>query len=53
SNLKNNKLGVEQPFCIIELNQPRQTHQTSIAKNGLNPYVYHWTIFIKIIALFL
>ncbi|CAF3518330.1 unnamed protein product [Rotaria sp. Silwood1] len=30
--------GVEQPFCIIELNQPRQTHQTSIAKNGLNPY---------------
>ncbi|CAF1255399.1 unnamed protein product [Rotaria sordida] len=29
---------IEQPFCIIELNQPRQTHQTSIAKNSVNPF---------------
>ncbi|CAF4338515.1 unnamed protein product [Rotaria sp. Silwood2] len=29
---------VEQPFCIVELNQPKQIHQTSIAKNGLNPF---------------
>ncbi|CAF3329131.1 unnamed protein product [Rotaria socialis] len=29
---------VEQPFCIVELNQPKQTHQTSIAKNGVNPF---------------
>ncbi|CAF1170259.1 unnamed protein product [Rotaria sordida] len=29
---------IEQPFCIVELNQPRQTHQTSIAKNSVNPF---------------
>ncbi|CAF1160075.1 unnamed protein product [Adineta steineri] len=29
---------VEQPFCLLQLNHPKQTHQTSIAKNGLNPF---------------
>ncbi|CAF1010754.1 unnamed protein product [Adineta ricciae] len=29
---------VEQPFCVLELNHPKQIHQTSIAKNGLNPF---------------
>jgi hypothetical protein len=31
---------VEQPYCILELNHPKQIHQTGLAKNGLNPYVY-------------
>lgn len=29
---------VEQPFCTLELNQPKQMHRTSLAKNGLNPF---------------
>ncbi len=33
------ELDVEQPYCILELNHPKQIQQTSIAKNGLNPYV--------------
>jgi len=33
------KIDVEQPYCILELNHPKQIQQTSIAKNGLNPYV--------------
>ena len=31
------RLDVEQPFCVLELNHPKQVHQTSLAKNGLNP----------------
>ena len=31
------KIDVEQPYCILELNHPKQIQQTSIAKNGLNP----------------
>ncbi len=34
----NEFLDVEQPYCILELNHPKQIHQTSLAKNGLNPY---------------
>lgn len=33
------KIDVEQPYCILELNHPRQIKRTDIAKNGLNPYV--------------
>ena len=33
-------LDVEQPFCVVELNHPKQVHQTTIAKNGLNPYAF-------------
>ncbi|CAF0726129.1 unnamed protein product [Rotaria sordida] len=29
---------VEQPYCILELNHPKQIKQTDIAKNGLNPF---------------
>ncbi|CAF0754282.1 unnamed protein product [Adineta steineri] len=29
---------VEQPYCILELNHPKQAQQTTIAKNGLNPF---------------
>ncbi|CAF3319930.1 unnamed protein product [Rotaria socialis] len=29
---------VEQPYCILELNYPKQIKQTDIAKNGLNPF---------------
>ncbi|CAF3518400.1 unnamed protein product [Adineta steineri] len=29
---------VEQPYCILELNHPKQIQQTTIAKNGLNPF---------------
>lgn len=29
---------VEQPYCILELNHPKQVHQTSVAKNGVNPF---------------
>ncbi|UJR08320.1 hypothetical protein I4U23_012591 [Adineta vaga] len=29
---------VEQPFCVLELNHPKQVHKTSIAKNGVNPF---------------
>ncbi|CAM4748908.1 unnamed protein product [Rotaria magnacalcarata] len=36
---------VEQPFCIVELNQPKQTHQTSIAKNGVNPFWDEYFVF--------
>ena len=35
------KKDVEQPYCILELNHPKQVKQTEIAKNGLNPYVSH------------
>ncbi|UJR37917.1 hypothetical protein I4U23_030604 [Adineta vaga] len=28
---------VEQPFCVLELNHPKQIQQTNIANNGLNP----------------
>ncbi|CAF4648103.1 unnamed protein product, partial [Rotaria magnacalcarata] len=39
------KIDVEQPFCIVELNQPKQTHQTSIAKNGVNPFWDEYFVF--------
>ncbi|CAF4182418.1 unnamed protein product [Rotaria sp. Silwood2] len=29
---------VEQPYCILELNHPKQIKQTDTAKNGLNPF---------------
>lgn len=31
---------VEQPYCLLRLNEPKQTHQSSLAKNGVNPYVF-------------
>jgi hypothetical protein len=45
------KIDVEQPYCILELNHPKQIQQTSIAKNGLNPYV-NKNYFTKILFLF-
>ena len=32
-------LDVENPYCILEINHPKQVQQTSIANNGVNPYV--------------
>lgn len=29
---------VEQPYCLLRLNEPKQTHQSSLAKNGVNPF---------------
>lgn len=34
---------VEQPYCILELNHPQQVQKTSLANNGLNPYVVNDT----------
>lgn len=33
------ELDVENPYCILEINHPKQVQQTSIANNGINPYV--------------
>jgi hypothetical protein len=41
-NISYYTIDVEQPYCILELNHPKQIQQTSIAKNGLNPYVNYY-----------
>lgn len=37
-------IDVEQPYCILELSHPKQIYQTSLAKNGVNPYAKFFVV---------
>ena len=44
-------IDVEQPYCVLELNHPKQIQRTNIAEDGLNPYVTYFFLF-KFLSLF-